>query len=58
MHWDMPIQKAESQVAASKGFKDEEAMHRDTNESLQRKITLLESELDVAEKNLKDTTEK
>lgn len=33
-------------------------MHRDTNESLQRKIALLESELDVAEKNLKDTTEK
>lgn len=45
-------------MAASKGFKDEEALHRDTNESLQRKISLLESELDVAEKNLKDTTEK
>lgn len=38
--------------------KDEEESSKSTADSLTRKISLLEEELDVAEKNLRETTEK
>lgn len=44
---------AESKVAQQKG----ESM-KETGESLTRKVQLLEEELDAAEKNLKETTER
>ena len=43
----------ETKVAAAEGEHD-----RSTSEGLQRKVTLLEEELDVAEKNVKETMEK
>jgi tropomyosin len=52
------LEKAESKLGEAKVAKEEGAAHRDTNESLLRKISLLESELDVAEKNLRETTDK
>lgn len=48
----------EGRLTDLKGFRDEDDAHRTNAEGLQRKIALLEDELDNAEKNLKDVTEK
>ncbi len=55
---DGEIEKLESQVGDVKQAKAEGDTSKMTNENLQRKIQLLEEELDVAEKNAKETMEK
>lgn len=52
------MEKAEGQVKEHKAAKEEFTGTKDTNESLSRKIALLEEELDNAEKNLRETTDK
>lgn len=52
------LEKAESSLKDHKSAKEESSAHKDTNESLNRKIALLEEELDNAEKNLRETTDK
>ena len=52
------LDKAEGQISAAKLVHDEHETSKTTNEGLQRKIQLLEDELDKAEKNLKDTVER
>lgn len=52
------LEKLESSLKEHKSAKEEAGQHRDTNESLTRKISLLEEELDTAEKNLRETTDK
>ena len=52
------LEKLEGSLKEHKSAKEEAGQHKDTNESLTRKISLLEEELDNAEKNLRETTEK
>ena len=52
------LEKAEDSLKEHKSAKEESSAHKDTNESLGRKIALLEEELDNAEKNLRETTDK
>jgi len=52
------LEKAEGKLSDHKMNKDEEESSKSTADSLTRKISLLEEELDVAEKNLRETTEK
>lgn len=52
------VDKLEQKLGDAKVAKEEEESNRNTNDSLQRKIALLESELDNAEKNLRETTDK
>lgn len=52
------LEKAESKLAEAKGAHDENDISKTTNDGLNRKIQLLEEELDNAEKNLKDTVER
>jgi len=52
------VDKYEGKVAEHKALKDEGETHRTANENMSRKIALLESELDNADKNLRETTEK
>lgn len=59
------LSNAEAQLDASEGklteakqVRDEHESSKTTNEGLQRKIQLLEEELDNAEKNLKETVDK
>lgn len=48
----------EAKVAESKVAQQEGESMKNTGESLIRKVQLLEEELDTAEKNLKETTER
>ncbi|KAK0489105.1 tropomyosin [Armillaria novae-zelandiae] len=55
---DADLEKAEGKVQEYKLAQEEGEHSKSTNDSLQRKVQLLEEELDVAEKNVKDTVEK
>ncbi|KAJ2968525.1 hypothetical protein NUW54_g13190 [Trametes sanguinea] len=55
---DADLEKAESKVAELKAMNEDGEQSKTANEGLQRKIQLLEEELDTAEKNLKDAMEK
>lgn len=55
---DGDLEKAESKVAEMKGAQAEGEASKMTTEGLQRKIQLLEEELDAAEKNAKEVVEK
>ena len=52
------LEKLEGSLKEHKSAKEESSATKDTNENLSRKIALLEEELDNAEKNLRETTEK
>ncbi|KAF8637654.1 hypothetical protein AX17_002722 [Amanita inopinata Kibby_2008] len=52
------LEKAESQITQMKAEAVDSESSRTTNDNLQRKILLLEEELDTAEKNVKETVEK
>lgn len=52
------LEKAEQKILDHKSAKDDEEAHKSVNDSLNRKIALLESELDNAEKQLRETTDK
>lgn len=52
------LEKAEQKIIDAKSAKDDEETHKTVNDSLNRKIALLESELDNAEKQLRETTDK
>jgi tropomyosin len=52
------LEAAEKKISDAKVQKEEEESNKSTNENLNRKIALLESELDNAEKNLRETTDK
>jgi tropomyosin len=52
------LEKAETTLADAKHASQEGDTAKSTAESLQRKIQILEEELDTAEKNLKETVEK
>ena len=52
------LEKAESSLADLKGASVDGESSKATSENLQRKVQLLEEELDAAEKNVKDTVEK
>lgn len=55
---DADLEKAEAKLAELKASQTDGESSRTTNENLNRKIQLLEEELDVAEKNVKETVEK
>jgi tropomyosin len=55
---DADLEKAESKLNDAKNAREEGDTSRVTVENLQRKVQLLEEELDAAEKNVKDTVEK
>ena len=55
---DADLEKAEAKLAESKAAAADGEHSRSTNDSLSRKILLLESELDTAEKNVKETVDK
>jgi len=55
---DGDLEKAETKLAELKHSSEEGETSKVTNEGLNRKIQLLEEELDAAEKNVKDTVEK
>jgi len=55
---DADLEKAEAKITEYKASSAEGENSRTTNEGLQRKIQLLEEELDAAEKNAKETVEK
>ena len=52
------LEKAEGLLTKAKQLQDEGDASRTTSEALQRKVQLLEEELETADKNLKDTVEK
>lgn len=55
---DGDLEKAESKLADAKHAHEEGDSAKSTAENLQRKIQILEEELDTAEKNLKETVDK
>lgn len=55
---DQQLEKAESKLEDAKRENMDNSASKTTSEGLQRKIQLLEEELDAAEKNAKDTVEK
>ena len=55
---EVNLEKAEGKLHEHKSASEEHQSSRDTADGLQRKIALLEEELDAAEKNLRETTEK
>jgi tropomyosin, fungi type len=55
---DGDLEKAESKLAEAKQSSSDGETTKTTNEGLQRKVQLLEEELDAAEKNVKETVEK
>jgi tropomyosin, fungi type len=55
---DADLEKAETKISDYKRNEQEGEASKMTNEGLARKIQLLEEELDVAEKNVKETVEK
>jgi tropomyosin len=52
------LDKVESKLSEHKSSKEDEESHKSVNENLTRKVALLESELDNAEKQLRETTDK
>jgi tropomyosin len=52
------LENAENQIKELKTASAEGESHKTTGENLTRKVQLLEEELDKAEKDLKETTEK
>lgn len=52
------LDAAEAKLGEHKAGKDEEESHKSVNDNLNRKIALLESELDNSEKQLRETTDK
>jgi tropomyosin len=52
------LDKAELALGESKGAKDEGENHKTLNDTLGRKIALLEEELEDAEKKVRETTDK
>ncbi|KAG0334752.1 hypothetical protein BG000_008075 [Podila horticola] len=52
------LEAAENKIAEAKLNLDEGETTKTVGEGLQRKVSLLESELDSAERNLRETTEK
>lgn len=52
------LDEADGKLSDAKHVRDEHETSKTTNEGLQRKIQLLEEELDNAEKNLKETVER
>ena len=52
------LDEADGKLTDAKHVRDEHETSKTTNEGLQRKIQLLEEELDSAEKNLKETVER
>ncbi|KAI0047228.1 hypothetical protein FA95DRAFT_1492837, partial [Auriscalpium vulgare] len=52
------LDKTEEELKDAKRGSEEVGSQRTTNEALQRKVQLLEEELDAAEKNVKETVEK
>ncbi|KAL5512989.1 TPM2 [Sanghuangporus vaninii] len=55
---DAQLEATEAKLAEAKAAKEEGELSKTTNEGLQRKIQLLEDELDAAERNAKETMEK
>lgn len=55
---DNELEKAEAKLVEAKSAQADGEHSKTTNEGLTRKIVLLEEELDAAEKNVKETTEK
>jgi tropomyosin len=55
---DTELQATEDKLAQAKTAQEDGEHSKTTNDSLARKIVLLEEELDAAEKNVKETTEK
>lgn len=55
---DGTLRDSEESLAKTKSALEEAEHGKATNDSLTRKIELLEDELDAAEKNLKETVEK
>lgn len=55
---DGDLQATEERLAQAKSAQEDGEHSKTTNDSLARKILLLEEELDAAEKNVKETTEK
>lgn len=55
---DSDLEKAEQKLADLKSAQEDGEQSRTANEGLQRKIQLLEEELDAADKNLKDAMDK
>lgn len=55
---DADLEKTEGKLSELKLASQEGEHSKTTNEGLQRKIQLLEEELDAAEKNVKETMEK
>ncbi|KIJ61967.1 hypothetical protein HYDPIDRAFT_30790 [Hydnomerulius pinastri MD-312] len=52
------LQSTEEKLTQAKSAQEDGEHSKTTNDSLARKIVLLEEELDAAEKNVKETTEK
>lgn len=52
------LDKLEGKLHEHKAVREEHESNATNSESLQRKIELLEGELDTAEKNLRETTDK
>lgn len=55
---DSELQATEDKLAQAKTAQEDSEHSKTTNDGLSRKIVLLEEELDAAEKNAKETTEK
>lgn len=52
------LERAEKKIEDAKLAKEEEENTKSQSEGLARKVSLLETELDNTEKNLRETTEK
>lgn len=55
---DADLEKAEAKLSEAKLHQEEGEQSKTTNDNLQRKIQLMEEELDASEKNNKETVEK
>ena len=55
---EQEVEKLEHSIKDHKMAADESAMHGKTNETLQRRMQLLEDEAEEADKNLRETHEK
>jgi tropomyosin len=55
---DTDLERAETKLSELKSAHDVGETSREANDNLNRKIQLLEEELDAAEKNVKETVEK
>lgn len=52
------LERTEAKLAEGKSAAEDTETHKSTNETLSRKIALLEGELDNSEKQLRETTDK